>query len=424
MWRLALALVPFICLSSPTPETKRLSFAILEDYDKGEDLHQVALDFDAMRELHVRTWRGSFGWDDYEPSRGQLDFTWLHEFADVAAANGITLRPYIGYTPAWAAKRGSDKEFWNDGPKHLSDWSAFAGRLASAMRRHSNVVSFEIYNEENVRLWWDGSSAEYNAVLASGARAIRSENSRVQILSGGMVWPDTAWIEDLCRVHRNGKNIDILPFHAYPETWTPPAVQVENYLGKNYTTEFLPAVDRYCGRKPIWINEAGFATTPGKSELQQANWWARAIATFAAAPRIEHIGIYEIKDAPNDKPVIGDAPNYYLGLLHRDRTKKIAFHTVQAVIALFNDMPFVVGEPEVDGATYRHVFIRSDGHQIVFVWNKTGSSTVQVKLPQPGSSAIEIKLDGERAAYSGLNGRELNDVRLTPGAVRMFEIVP
>jgi hypothetical protein len=72
---------------SPTPSsgsfTKPVSFAILEDYDKGTDLHQIAGDFALFRELGVTNWRGSFGWDDYEPEPGQFDLEWLERFVRV-----------------------------------------------------------------------------------------------------------------------------------------------------------------------------------------------------------------------------------------------------------------------------------------------------------------------------------------------------
>src|SRR5688500_6177466 len=110
---------------------KPVSFSILEDYDKGEDLAGVAKDFELMRQLGVRTWRGSFGWDDYEPERGRLDLEWLHRFAELAARSGITLRPYVGYTPEWAAAgRREDEQVWNDPPARLEDWSSFLTRLA------------------------------------------------------------------------------------------------------------------------------------------------------------------------------------------------------------------------------------------------------------------------------------------------------
>ena len=78
-----------------TNVTRPVSYAILEDYDKGQDLNDVALDFRMMNELGVDTWRGSFGWDDYEPERGNYDFTWLHEFMERADVYGIKLRPYL-----------------------------------------------------------------------------------------------------------------------------------------------------------------------------------------------------------------------------------------------------------------------------------------------------------------------------------------
>ncbi len=76
--------------------TKPVSFAILEDYDKGQDLRQVARDFSRFRELGIVQWRGSFGWDDYEPSPGRYDFDWLEKFVALADSMGISLRPYLG----------------------------------------------------------------------------------------------------------------------------------------------------------------------------------------------------------------------------------------------------------------------------------------------------------------------------------------
>src|SRR5690349_24798427 len=51
----------------PRSYSKAISFAILEDYDKGTPLRNVAADFALFKELGVPVWRGSFGWDDYEP---------------------------------------------------------------------------------------------------------------------------------------------------------------------------------------------------------------------------------------------------------------------------------------------------------------------------------------------------------------------
>lgn len=424
-------------VAAPAAFTKQLEFAILEDYDKGDDLDEVERDFRLMRELGVTTWRGSFGWDDYEPDSGRYDFDWLHRFAERAARQGIQLRPYLGYTPEWAAAgRRADGMIWNDPPRRLDDWARFAGAIAGALRRHPNVLSYEIYNEENVPLWWDGTAAEYAAVVARGADAIRAADPEAQVIMGGMVWPDTDWVEAVCAVPGNAARVDVIPFHAYPETWTPDSVTAERYLGPSFTDDFVATADEACGRKPIWINELGFATTKGRTERDQASWWARAIATYAATPRIEHLGIYELKDLRPTSDVIGDPENYHLGLTRVDRTPKLAFHTVRLLVGLLaGEITVAPGDftlsPAAAGGTRdtlpdAHLFRRPDGAQVLIAWVRHGhpSATVDVVLARAGRSATEYALDGGATAVEGFDGRALRRIRLEPGIPRIFVVAP
>src|SRR3954453_16626628 len=66
------------------PFTKPFTFSSLEDYDKGDARRDVGRDLALFRDLGVAPWRGSFGWDDYEPVRGRCDFAWLHRFVELA----------------------------------------------------------------------------------------------------------------------------------------------------------------------------------------------------------------------------------------------------------------------------------------------------------------------------------------------------
>jgi polysaccharide biosynthesis protein PslG len=427
---LALGLVLLGCGPiRPPAVTKPISFAVLEDYDKDADLADVARDFRLLRELGVPAWRGSFGWDDYEPERGRFDFEWLRRFATLADSMGISLRPYIGYTPAWAARGGSDDRAWNDPPRALEEWSRFAEAVARALARHPSIRSYEIYNEENVRLWWDGTAEDYAAVLRAGATAVRRGDADATVLLGGMVWPDAEWVEHACR---GGAPFDVLPFHAYPETWTADSITIENYLGTGFKNDFLPEADSQCGRQPIWINETGFATTPGKSERDQAEWWARAFATFLAAPRIEHLGIYELRDQRLDTPVIGDAPNYYLGLVRRDGTPKAAFATVRLLVRLFRGDSVTVADGDLDvrvtagstSALHHHLFLLPDGRRLAFVWDRGASPTVELRLRTPPGSVKLWALEGTGEPWTAVSGRVLRDVHLERGGVRIFEISP
>jgi hypothetical protein len=298
--------------------------------------------------------------------------------------------------------------------------------LAIAMRRHRNLASYEIYNEENVAQWWDGSFASYNDALKRGADAVREVAPRTQVLLGGMVYPDYAWVQHVCVDGHNGPRIDVVPFHAYPETWTPPDVDLERYLGPRFGAGFVRTVDSSCGRKPIWINETGYATVAGRSEHDQADWWARAIAMFTAEPRIEHIGVYEIKDLDPKREAIGDTPNYHIGITRADRSKKLAFHTVRMMVALF-DAPLVVENAlpmPPSGDLFVYAFRRGDGRQIVAAWAKSTDRTVDITVTHVAATAVEHHLDGSVTSYPSVDGRTLARVELHPGTTRIFELRP
>lgn len=417
-------------VSSQANGSKPVSFAILEDYDKGDDLGEVDADFRLYEELEIRTWRGSFGWDDYEPSPGRYEFAWLRQFAELAGRRGMMLRPYVGYTPEWAARSGgADKDVWNNPPASLDRWQRFTSALARELRPYPHVASFEIYNEENVKQWWDGDVRQYASTLVRAARGIRQGNRTPAVLFGGMVYPDGDWVEAVCQVRGAPGSFSVLPFHAYPETWTPPEVTVENYL--DGLADFIETADASCGRKAIWINETGFATVPGRSERDQATWWVRAVATFLAAPRVEHIGVYEIKDLPLTEAVIGDAPNYHLGLTRVDRTRKLAFYTVDMLTDLLDTGRLTVADEQVrvtlasgetrDSALHAHLFVRPDGDRVLFVWDREAASAVRLQVPGTVGSVTEYQLDGRPTVHDD-GGGFLSNVTLARGEPRIFRL--
>jgi len=390
----------------------------------------VALDFALLNELEVDTMRCSFGWDDYEPVRGQYDFAWLEEFASLADQYGIRLRPYIGYTPEWAGAPDSDGIVWNNPPGDVQDWYNFVYQLALALRDHPNVLSYEIYNEMNLSLWWDGSIEQYRETLKQGAEAVRAADPDAQVLLGGLADPDYNWFRGVAEAGY-ARYYDILPFHAYPETWTDASVVAEDFLGFEYRN-LIREQAKHGEGEPVWINEMGYATIPGRTEEDQANWWARAVSTFLAEPEIEHIGVYEIKDLDPGVEAIGDDKNYYLGLTYRDRTKKLAFHTVDLLTDLLDTDTLTVADSDVEVSAgeastkylYYHLFKRPDGAQVLFVWDRVYSPTITIKLKTPGRRAEHYSLTGEATPYTEFDGQTLRDIRLTPGNVEIFQIKP
>ena len=415
-----------------SPFTKSLSFSALEEYEKGEELAGIQHDFRLMHELGVSTWRGSVGWDDLEPERGRYDFEWVHAFAALAASEGIVLRPYIAYTPEWAAiGRMSDEVRWNDPPADLGSWTAFVGALAGAMQQHPNVASYEIYNEQNERIWWDGTPAEYFQVLAGASVAIRAAHPGAQVVMGGLVSPDAGFLERLCGELGGAGAFDVLAFHAYPETWTGDSVSVETYLGAEYHERFVPLADSACGGKPLWLNELGASTGAVRSEEEQAGWWARAIATYAADPHIAHLGIYQIRDVPAPNAEVADDPNFHLGLVRVDGRRKLAFTTVQLLVALLGTDSLLVADAEPDirvrsgraRAFHRHHFVRPDGRQVLVLWDLRDSPALDIRLPRGGSRATSYWLDGTGTSIP-IRGGRMQRIRLRAGEPTIIVVDP
>ena len=405
---------------------------VLEDYDKGADLQEVERDFRAFRELGVRGWRGSFGWDDYEPAPGRYDFGWLVGFAELARRYGLTLRPYLGYTPEWAAMgREADGQLWNDPPRRSADFARFAARLAVALRARKSVASYEVYNEEDTKTWWDGTADEYARLYAEAAESLHAAVPGVAVLPGGMVWPDAGWLRTVCEAG-GARPIAAAAVHLYAETWTPDSVTLERAIRDLAGPEFRQVVDGPCGRPPLWANEIGFATAQGKTERDQAEWWVRAVAGLASDSRVALIGIYEIKDLEPGQEVIGEKENYHLGLLRADRTPKLAFYTVRLLVSLFG-RPFEPARVEVrlreprDDGTQPEVraFRRADGRLLLFAWvpKAGGSVSIDVALPTSARAAQSYALDGTSSTRP-VHGRMVDGLRVEPGSPRVLLIAP
>ena len=129
---------------------------------------------------------------------------------------------------------------------------------------------------------------------------------------------------------------------------------------------------------------------------------------------------------------IGDDKNYYLGLTYKDRTKKLAFYTVDLLTDLLDTGTLTVADADMEVTVetgnvkylYYHLSKRPDDARVLFVWDRVRDSTVTVRLKSPGSSAEHYSLHGEAAPYPAFDGTTLKDIHLTAGNVEIFRINP
>ncbi|UCC69210.1 MAG: beta-galactosidase [Armatimonadota bacterium] len=406
-----------------------------EDWDKGDDLTtMVEPDFVLVNELGVDELIMSIGWDDFEPSQGNYDFAWLHDFASLADTYGIKLRPYICYTPEWA---GNGE--WNSPPTDYQDWYNFCYALGTAMSTHSNIVSYEIWNEWNDELWWSGTFTEYVQLLTTGSSALKATDTDADIIMGGLVYPHWEAI-DACTQGTVEESYEIVPFHCYRE-WYGTRDSLESYLDAQYTDWFVPTVNENGEGESIWCNEVGFSTLD-RGEEAQRSYFARAVpylfASDASLGEIDHFDAYEIKDLGPDAPVIGPDDIRYLGLCDEYRTKKLAFPTVAMWVSLLDDRTIttpVNADVTLEatsgrfGDEYYYLIYRDEGggatSQILVIYDKRNTLTCEATLTIPGTTCTKWNIDGTSEDFTAnLNGTIISNIPVTEDDVTILEVMP
>jgi len=420
----------------PSSITRTVTMSVREDWDKGDDLAtMVEPDFVLVNELGVDELIMSIGWDDYEPTLGVYDFAWLHDFANLADAYGIKLRPYICYTPEWAGD-GT----WNSPPTNYQDWENFCYALASEMSIHSNILSYEIWNEWNDEIWWTGTFADYaTQLLQLGSAALRAGDPHTTIIMGGLVYPHCEAI-DACTQGTIEQSYEIAPFHCYRE-WYGKRDPLEGYLDAQYTDWYVPTVNDNGEGESIWCNEVGFSTLDRGYAAQQS-YFARAVpylfASDASLGEIDPFDAYEIKDLGPDAPVIGPDDIRYLGLCDEFRVKKPAFDTVAMWVSLLDDYTIttpVNGDVTLTatsgrfGDDYRYLIYRDEGggatSQILVIYDKRNTLTCEATLTIPESTCTKWNLDGRSVDFTAnLNGTVISNIPVTVGDVTILEVMP
>ncbi|HEX7940984.1 MAG TPA: hypothetical protein VF488_04235, partial [Gemmatimonadaceae bacterium] len=111
---------------------------------------------------------------------------------------------------------------------------------------------------------------------------------------------------------------------------------------------------------------------------------------------------------------------------------KLAFFTVHLLVRLLDAGRLTITDSALDVMVTRgtraephvHGFLRPDGRQVLFAWDRRGDAELRVRLPRAGRTAVEYRLDGTGHPLASFDGQTLDALRLSPEAVRIIEVVP
>lgn len=441
-------------------EYYHVPIGLCEDYpEESTTIAIIRADMEMLKRTGIDLLRISFGWDGIETARGKYDWGFWDDYVRIAVEEyGITLIPYICYTPAWNST-GDSTNYWNHTPVDYNVFGAFVEALVTRYR--DRIKTWELWNEPDIKEYWSGNAADLARLTKIGAEAVRRADPSAKVVLAGLAG-HTDFTLALFRDHGISPYVDVVNCHSYYETWNGDPLETV----VPYVSTISEIIGKYGNNQSLWMAEVGYSTfrqpdgyvsnsyraayayehTP---EYQAVALW-RTLTLLLSTERMAAIAWYEIKDLPSGENVIGDVNNRNLGVDYVGHRPKPA----ESALRFFNiffakKYRCIDGETEIrrtiGSESEVHAFRMEDGSVAVVGWLKThvGGRLVANAgtLADERREQVELVLPMKRAArafaYDALgNARPyrtakirdgqavLRDVQLTGGGITIISIVP
>lgn len=430
---------------------------ICEDYpEESTTLAKIRQDFETMRSLGVKQLRFAFGWDGIETAPGQYDWGFWDDFVRLAKDYGVTLIPYVCYSPEWSNQAG--KDFWRTPPDDLERFGNFMQVIVN--RYKGSIHTWELWNEPDLEAYWLGTPDQFASMIKHAARQVRVADPEAVIVLGGMSRGRGAFFDPLIQKHGLDKYVDVVNLHGYNETWHP--ATTEDY--PSHIRHFAAVLPPGPTRPDVWLAEFGYSNWRF-STTSVSQWGIDAIYAYEHTPRYQAMSLfkqhvmalasgllsltawYRIRDLPLSEGVIGDDNNKFLGVLDLQGRPKPAYHAFKLYNHLF-DAPLrriseqVTVQAAKDSQAVVEVFQKRDGRLLLTAWLRsskraevkdtsgkaidTRSESLNLELPEKAYRRLQAyNIAGESIPpQAWLDGKFLRGISLKGGEMFIAELQP
>jgi len=212
----------------------------------------------------------------------------------------IGMKPFVELSFMPAALASGDKTVFSYNanvtpPRNYKQWSTLIGRLVShcVERYGSREVAewfFEVWNEPNLRAFWDGTQREYFKLYRYTAEAIKNVDPSFRV--GGPATAKSEWIEDFVAFcDRNKVPADFISTHHYPTNGYDSLSDTEEQLFKSQRgimRQVAADTRRYAGGRPVYYTEWNASSNP-RNPLHDEPY----AAAFVASTILEANGLVD-----------------------------------------------------------------------------------------------------------------------------------
>ncbi|MBI3980199.1 MAG: hypothetical protein HY331_18645 [Chloroflexi bacterium] len=271
-------------------------------------------------------------WEDLERDRGNVNWGFIDEMANLASSRGVNLLFSVVTAPRWSRPGGTDFNVPGP-PANLQDFANFVGAIAA--RHKGKVKAYEIWNEQNLWYEWGGTGRRLNAgqyvdLLRRSYAAIKAADPNAIVVSGaptptGVNDGDIAYddVQYLQMMYDAGlKNVSDA-IGAHPSGFNNPpdddssrnSTQTTSFKGHGsfYFRRFEQLYDvmrrNGDGNKKLWFTEFGWASSPNpypeyayardNDEGAQARYLVRAFEIAKAKGTVGAMFVWNLNFATN-----------------------------------------------------------------------------------------------------------------------------
>ncbi|MDO9485238.1 MAG: beta-galactosidase [Actinomycetota bacterium] len=235
----------------------------------------------------LRLWDNGTAWSQIEPSKG--DFQWKN--LDGALANAKSkgmddILMVLGTTPTWAASKKTTPVYppypgANSAPANMADWDNWVRAVVT--RYKGQISSYEIWNEANLKQFFNGTPAQMAEMTKRAYDIIKAGDPEATIVSASPALRlqsafDRFFSAYLTELAKLDWPIDVLALHTYPKADGDPVARGKLIaMAKEAVTAAGAPADL-----PVWDTELNYGLAgPGVlpkqriTGLKAAGWVVR-----------------------------------------------------------------------------------------------------------------------------------------------------
>jgi hypothetical protein len=311
--RLALAACAALAIA---PSTARA------EQQLGLNVHQSAtVGLDATKAATLRWVRIDLNWFQVEANEGQYDWSVIDAVVDGAKARGLEVLACIGYGPAWASTGDAKGDGSNNDVPKAGTYAAFVS--AAVDRYKDRVTHFELWNEPNLDVFFEGTKKAYaNDLLRPAAKAVHAACPACKVVAPALATVGGKWDVWLDAALAAAKDdIDVVSGHDYgsfPIDSPGAGTSSDSFFNRLESHRVLRIGDAvvYEGPrslrevmiargvdKPFWLTETGEEARYGDdaAEGRQTAYYRHVLEAMLSRPWWEVTIFYESFDTPDQQ---------------------------------------------------------------------------------------------------------------------------